>query len=105
MRSGVVRSQRRAQPARSSRGGGRLPSGTVTPRLILTCALRREPHFAIQEFNGTEWVTVSIADSLDAAKPILYPPVPVEERPVPGPSLGKGRGRHRRTAPPKDATS
>ncbi|WP_240653779.1 DUF6087 family protein [Streptomyces sp. AcE210] len=60
---------------------------------------------AIQEFNGTEWVTVSIADSLDAAKAILYPPGPVEERPVPGPALGRGQGPHRRTAPPKDATS
>ncbi|MFC9616976.1 DUF6087 family protein [Streptomyces sp. NPDC056938] len=60
---------------------------------------------AIQEFNGADWVTVSIADSLEAAKAILYPPGPVEERPVPRPTLGQGRGRHRRTAPPKDATS
>ncbi|MFE4719872.1 DUF6087 family protein [Streptomyces sp. NPDC056728] len=60
---------------------------------------------AIQEFNGADWVTVSIADSLEAAKAILYPPGPVEERPVPRPTSGQGRGRHRRTAPPKDATS
>ncbi|MET8682345.1 DUF6087 family protein [Streptomyces sp. NPDC004647] len=55
----------------------------------------------IQEWDGAHWVTVGVVDDLNAAKALLYPPQPVEERPATWdrPALGKGRGRHRRTAP------
>ncbi|MFD5427707.1 DUF6087 family protein [Streptomyces sp. NPDC127084] len=55
---------------------------------------------AIQEFDGTGWVTVGVAADLAAAKAILFPPQPPEERPVEWdrPALGKGRGRHRKPA-------
>ncbi|MFG2864682.1 DUF6087 family protein [Streptomyces sioyaensis] len=53
----------------------------------------------IQEHDGTQWVTVSVVESLAAAKAILYPPQPVEEKPAgwDRPALGESRGRHHRT--------
>ncbi|MER6443680.1 DUF6087 family protein [Streptomyces venezuelae] len=61
---------------------------------------------AIEQWDGTQWVTVGIADDLAAAKALLYPPpLPVaEERPAEWdrPAPGKGRGRHRRTAPAEE---
>ncbi|MCZ4102281.1 hypothetical protein C8250_035035 [Streptomyces sp. So13.3] len=53
----------------------------------------------IQEWTGTEWVAVGVADNLAAAKVLLYAAQPVEEDPVEWdrpPGLGKGRGRHRK---------
>ncbi|MEU2159329.1 DUF6087 family protein [Streptomyces sp. NPDC019396] len=37
---------------------------------------------AIQRWDGTEWVTESIAANLASAQALLYPPQPVEERPA-----------------------
>ncbi|GHC38939.1 hypothetical protein GCM10010507_10750 [Streptomyces cinnamoneus] len=58
----------------------------------------------IQEWDGTEWVTVSITPDLAAAKAVLYPAPPREQRPAEWdrPALGEGTGRHRRTAPAED---
>lgn len=55
----------------------------------------------IQEWTGTEWETVGMADDLAATKALLYPPQPVEEKPAEWdrPALGKGRGRHRKPTP------
>lgn len=59
---------------------------------------------AIEEFDGTQWVTVSIAVDLAAAKAALYPPQPDAERPDrwDRPAMEQGKGRHRRTAPSED---
>ncbi|AKA07472.1 hypothetical protein SAZ_37525 [Streptomyces noursei ZPM] len=55
----------------------------------------------IQEWTGTEWETIGTVADLAAAKALLYPPQPVEEKPAEWdrPSLGKGRGRHRKPTP------
>ncbi|MGC5042435.1 DUF6087 family protein [Streptomyces albidoflavus] len=55
----------------------------------------------IQRWTGTEWETVGLADDLAAAKALLHPPPPVEEKPAEWdrPALGKGRGRHRKPSP------
>ncbi|WP_435244288.1 DUF6087 family protein [Streptomyces sioyaensis] len=55
----------------------------------------------IEEWDGTQWVAVGLVDDLAAAKALLYPPQPVEEKPVEWdrPALGKGRGRHRKPSP------
>ncbi|MEJ8640152.1 DUF6087 family protein [Streptomyces sp. MS2.AVA.5] len=55
---------------------------------------------AVEEWDGAQWVIVGLVDDLAAAKGLLHPPQPVMEkaewdRPV----GGKGRGRHRRSAP------
>ncbi|MEU9489879.1 DUF6087 family protein [Streptomyces decoyicus] len=59
---------------------------------------------AIQEWTGTEWVTVGVVESLAAAKALLFPPPPVQEKPAEwdSPALGKGRGRHRKPSPAKE---
>ncbi|KPC62684.1 DUF6087 family protein [Streptomyces chattanoogensis] len=71
------------------------------------CGAHVEPDAprVIQEHDGTEWVTVSVVESLAAAKAILYPPQPAEEKPTEWdrPALGKGRGRHRRPSSAKDS--
>ncbi|MGG7574158.1 DUF6087 family protein [Streptomyces sirii] len=58
----------------------------------------------IQEWTGTEWETVGIVDNLAAAKALLHPPQPVEEKPAEWdrPALGKGRGRHRKPSPAEE---
>ncbi|MGW2404039.1 DUF6087 family protein [Streptomyces sp. NPDC001739] len=58
----------------------------------------------IQEWAGTQWVTVGLVDDLAAAKTLLYPPQPVEEKPAEKdhPALGKGRGRHRKLSPAEE---
>lgn len=55
---------------------------------------------ALEEWTGTEWAVVGIAESLAAAKAVLYPP-PVQEKPAKWdrPAMGKGRGRHRKPSP------
>ncbi|RLU79985.1 hypothetical protein CTZ27_35745 [Streptomyces griseocarneus] len=52
----------------------------------------------IQEWTGSEWATVGVVPDLAAAKAVLYPRQPAEERPAEWdrPVMGKGRGRHRR---------
>ncbi|MBT2396282.1 DUF6087 family protein [Streptomyces sp. ISL-100] len=60
---------------------------------------------AIQEWTGTEWETVAVAEDLAAAKALLFPPAPVEEKPTEWdrpPGLGKGRGRHRKPTPAEE---
>ena len=51
----------------------------------------------IQEWNGTEWDTIGLVSDLAAAKTVLYPPQPAEQKPAEWdrPALGKGRGRHK----------
>ncbi|MEV7277641.1 DUF6087 family protein [Streptomyces sp. NPDC093111] len=53
---------------------------------------------AIEEWTGTEWKVVGIVENLAAAKAVLYPPPPVQEKPAEWdrPAMGKGRGRHRK---------
>ncbi|MFJ9416664.1 DUF6087 family protein [Streptomyces sp. NPDC101227] len=55
----------------------------------------------IQEWDGTQWVTVGLVGDLAAAKALLHPPQPVEEKPAEWdrPPLSKGRGRHRKPSP------
>ncbi|MFD4986501.1 DUF6087 family protein [Streptomyces sp. NPDC058374] len=62
---------------------------------------------AIEEWDGTQWVTVGVVPDLAAAQTLLYPPQPEPERPAEWdrPALGPGRGRHRRTAPADDGPS
>ncbi|MFG2836400.1 DUF6087 family protein [Streptomyces zaomyceticus] len=56
---------------------------------------------AIEEWTGTEWVVVGVVEDLAAAKAVLYPPPPVQEKPAEWdrPAMGKGRGRHRKPSP------
>lgn len=58
----------------------------------------------IQEWNGAVWETVCVVEDLAAAKALLYPPQPVEEKPAEWdrPELGKGRGRHRKPSPAEE---
>lgn len=58
----------------------------------------------IQEWNGTEWETVGLVDDLAAAKALLFPPQPVEQRHAEWdrPALGRGRGRHRKPTPAEE---
>ncbi|MBA2950242.1 DUF6087 family protein [Streptomyces himalayensis] len=58
----------------------------------------------IQEWNGTEWETVSLVSNLAVAKTVLYPPQPAEQKATEWdrPALGKGRGRHRKPTPAED---
>ncbi|MEN8654380.1 DUF6087 family protein [Streptomyces sp. 21So2-11] len=59
----------------------------------------------IQEWTGTQWATVGVADNLAAAKVLLYPPQPVEEKSAEGHrplGLGKGQGRHRKPNPAEE---
>ncbi|MET9956415.1 DUF6087 family protein [Streptomyces sp. NPDC006339] len=53
---------------------------------------------AIEEWTGTEWAVVGVAEDLAAAKALLYPPPPAQEKPAEWdrPVLGKRRGRHRK---------
>ncbi|MFE2561914.1 DUF6087 family protein [Streptomyces sp. NPDC059352] len=53
---------------------------------------------AIEEWTGTEWQVVGIVENLAAAQSLLYPPPPVQTKPAEWdrPSMGKGRGRHRK---------
>ncbi|MEU9624428.1 MULTISPECIES: DUF6087 family protein [unclassified Streptomyces] len=48
---------------------------------------------AVQEFDGTQWVTLSIAVDLAAAEAVLYPPQPEVERLAEWdrPAMEKGR--------------
>ncbi|MFD0437233.1 DUF6087 family protein [Streptomyces chartreusis] len=58
----------------------------------------------IQEWNGSDWETIGVVEDLTAAKAILYPAPPVEEKPAEWdrPALGKGRGRHRKPSPAEE---
>ncbi|MFI1201675.1 DUF6087 family protein [Streptomyces sp. NPDC020883] len=58
----------------------------------------------IQEWNGAEWETVCIVDDLAAAKALLNPRQPADEKAAEWdrPALGKGRGRHRKPSPADD---
>ncbi|MER5985580.1 DUF6087 family protein [Streptomyces sp. NPDC001787] len=49
---------------------------------------------AIPEFDGTQWVTLSIAVDLDA-KAVLYPPQPKAERPAEWDRLAMGKRQGR----------
>ncbi|WP_330280491.1 MULTISPECIES: DUF6087 family protein [unclassified Streptomyces] len=55
----------------------------------------------IQEWDGTEWETVSLVSDLAEAKTVLYPPQPAEQKAAEWdrPALEKGRGRHRKPTP------
>ncbi|MFF4520496.1 DUF6087 family protein [Streptomyces bluensis] len=70
------------------------------------CGAHVEPDAprVIEEWNGTVWMTVGVADDLAAAKALLFPPQPVEEKPAEWdrPALGKGRGRHRKPSPAEE---
>ncbi|MFD4316457.1 MULTISPECIES: DUF6087 family protein [Streptomyces] len=59
---------------------------------------------AIEEWTGTEWQVVGIAENLAAAQSLLYPPPPVPTKPAEWdrPSMGKGRGRHRKPTPAEE---
>jgi hypothetical protein len=61
----------------------------------------------IEEWNGTEWATMCVVGDLTAAKTLLYPPQPVEEKPGEWnrPALGKGHGRHRKPSPRRSRTA
>ncbi|MFF7777679.1 DUF6087 family protein [Streptomyces tanashiensis] len=54
---------------------------------------------AILEYDGLTWVPVTVAADLAEAQALLYPPPPEPARPPESdrPTLGEGRGRHRRT--------
>ncbi|MEU8543037.1 DUF6087 family protein [Streptomyces sp. NPDC048717] len=58
----------------------------------------------IQEWTGTQRETIGVAEDLNAAKSLLYPPQPVQDKPAEWdrPALGPGKGRHRRTAPTEE---
>ncbi|WP_031008939.1 DUF6087 family protein [Streptomyces sp. NRRL F-5727] len=59
---------------------------------------------AIEEWTGTEWMVVGVVEDLAAAKALLYPPPPLQEKPAEWdrPAMGKGRGRHRKPSSAED---
>ncbi|WP_282695235.1 DUF6087 family protein [Streptomyces sp. CC208A] len=59
---------------------------------------------AIEEWTGTEWAAVGLVENLAAAKALLYPPPPAQEKPAEWdrPAMGKGRGRHRKPSPAEE---
>ncbi|MFJ9789355.1 DUF6087 family protein [Streptomyces globosus] len=52
----------------------------------------------IEEWTGTGWEALCVVEGLAAAKAVLYPPRPTENRLAERdrPALGEGRGRHRK---------
>ncbi|KUM99346.1 hypothetical protein AQI95_39580 [Streptomyces yokosukanensis] len=91
--------RRREEPRNASKGKLRA--------MPLTSGPHRGAHVgpgaprAIEEWNGTQWVTVGIVPNLAAAQALLYPRLAVEEKTAEWdrPALGKGRGRHRKPSP------
>ncbi|MFJ4908530.1 DUF6087 family protein [Streptomyces sp. NPDC093249] len=59
---------------------------------------------AVEEWTGSEWAVVGVAENLAAVKALLYPRPPQAEKPAEGdrPALGKGRGRHRKPSPAEE---
>ncbi|KOX24703.1 MULTISPECIES: DUF6087 family protein [unclassified Streptomyces] len=53
---------------------------------------------AIEEWTGTEWQVVGVVESLAAAQALPHPPPPERAKPAERdrPSMGEGRGRHRK---------
>ncbi|WP_437053408.1 DUF6087 family protein [Streptomyces sp. enrichment culture] len=59
----------------------------------------------IERWTGTEWETVGLVENLAAAKALMFPPPPIEEKPAQWdrpPGLGPGRGRHRKPTPAEE---
>ena len=94
--------RRRAE--RRARATGRLRAVSLTEGPHRGVHVDPNAPRAIQEFDGTQWVTLSLAVDLAAAKAVLYSPQPKAERPAgwDRPAMEKGKGRHRRTAPSED---
>ncbi|MFZ3491773.1 DUF6087 family protein [Streptomyces sp. 5.8] len=91
----------RKRDERRARATGRLRAVPLTDGPLGAAHVDPNAPRAIQEFDGTQWVTLSIAVNLATAKTVLYPPQPKSERPAEWdrPAMTKGTGRHRRTAP------
>ncbi|MFD9245690.1 DUF6087 family protein [Streptomyces sp. NPDC059556] len=53
---------------------------------------------AIEEWTGTEWQVVGLAENLATAQSLLFPPPPERAKPAEWdrPANGRGRGRHRK---------
>ncbi|MFD4480431.1 DUF6087 family protein [Streptomyces sp. NPDC058471] len=94
--------RRREERQKALKGKLRAIPLTHGPR----CGQHVEPDAprVIQEWNGSDWETIGVVEDLAAAKAVLYPPPPVEEKPVEWdrPALGKGRGRHRKPSPAEE---
>ncbi|GAA3087059.1 hypothetical protein GCM10017562_66620 [Streptomyces roseofulvus] len=59
---------------------------------------------AIEEWTGSEWMVVGVVEDLAAAKALLYPPPPMQEKPAEWdrPAMDEGRGRHRKPSSAED---
>ncbi|MFF9074491.1 DUF6087 family protein [Streptomyces sp. NPDC014872] len=91
----------RRRDERRARATGRLRAVALAEGPYRAAHVDPNAPRAIQEFDGTQWVTLSLAVDLAAAKAVLYPPQPEAERPAEWdrPAMAKGTGRHRRTTP------
>ncbi|GGV52408.1 hypothetical protein GCM10010245_82510 [Streptomyces spectabilis] len=80
---------------------GKLPAVPLTAGPHRAAHVEPDAPRVIQEWNGTEWETIGLAENLSAAKALLHPPQPVKDKPAEWdrPNLGVGRGRHRWPAP------
>ncbi|MGI5337728.1 DUF6087 family protein [Streptomyces sp. CA-181903] len=90
----------RRREARRARSKGKLRAVPLTSGPHRGAHVEPAAPRVIQEWSGSEWVTVGVVPDLAAARTVLYPPQSPEERPAEWdrPAMGKGRGRHRKSS-------
>ncbi|MCZ4103676.1 DUF6087 family protein [Streptomyces sp. H39-C1] len=91
--------QRRA--ADQARKLGRLRARTLAPGPERAFHVNPTAERVIEQWDGYQWVPVTVAVDLAAAKALLFVPEPLDERPTEWdrPAMGEGSGRHRKPAP------
>ncbi|MFE2157048.1 DUF6087 family protein [Streptomyces lydicus] len=94
----------RRRDERRARSKGKLRAVPLTKGPHCGAHVEPEAPRVIQEWDGTQWVTVGLVGDLAAAKALLHPPQPVEEKPAEWerPALGKGRHRKPTSAEQRD---
>ncbi|MFD9793452.1 DUF6087 family protein [Streptomyces sp. NPDC059070] len=91
----------RRREERRARSAGKLRAIPLTRGPHQGAHIEPDTPRVIQEWNGSEWVAVGVAEDLAAAKALLYPPRPAEDGSAEWdcPPPGEGGGRHRRPSP------